>query len=86
MNEIPPKQVLQEIKKDDWKPWLEHGMRRHAAIVAREMHKPCVVGTQNATRTFRDGDIIKVDATNGIVRKLNPLSNEHSMSRSESHG
>lgn len=50
----------------------EGGMLCHAAIVARELKKPCVVGTTNATTIFRDGDNVEVDATNGIVQKLAP--------------
>lgn len=46
------------------------GLTAHAAIVAREMKKPCVIGTRNATIVFKDGDRIEVDATRGIVRKL----------------
>ncbi len=46
------------------------GILTHAAIVAREMKKPCIVGTKNATQVFRDGDMVEVDATHGIVRKL----------------
>lgn len=39
----------------------------HAAIVAREMKKPCIVGTKFATRVFKDGDFVEVDAHKGIV-------------------
>jgi phosphohistidine swiveling domain-containing protein len=46
------------------------GVLCHAAITAREMRKPCVVGTESATKIFQDGDIIEVDAIQGIVRKL----------------
>jgi pyruvate,water dikinase len=46
------------------------GMLSHAAIVARELRKPCVVGTEVATKIFKDGDLIEVDAENGIIRKL----------------
>lgn len=46
------------------------GVLSHAAIVAREMKKPCVVGTTNATQFFKDGDRAEVDATKGIIRKL----------------
>jgi len=42
----------------------------HAAIVAREMKKPCIVGTKNATKVLKDGDKIEVDADNGTVRVL----------------
>ncbi len=48
----------------------EGGLTSHAAIVAREMGKPCIVGTKNATKVFKDGDIIEVDANKGIVRKI----------------
>ncbi len=48
----------------------EGGIACHAAIVAREMNKPCVVGTQHATSSFKDGDLIEVDADKGIVRKV----------------
>lgn len=43
------------------------GILSHAAIVARELKKPCVVGTQRATRTFHDGDTVTVNADKGIV-------------------
>ena len=50
----------------------EGGVTCHAAIVSRELGKPCIIGTKNATRVFKDGDLIEVDADKGIVRKLNP--------------
>jgi phosphohistidine swiveling domain-containing protein len=46
------------------------GLLCHAAISAREMKIPCVVGTEKATRMFKDGELIEVDAESGIVRKL----------------
>jgi phosphohistidine swiveling domain-containing protein len=46
----------------------EGGITCHAAIVAREMKKPCIIGTKIATKVFKDGDMIEVDATNGVVR------------------
>jgi len=46
------------------------GVTSHAAIIARELSKPCIVGTKNATRLLRDGDKVEVDADRGIVRKL----------------
>ena len=42
----------------------------HAAIIAREMKKPCVLGTGNATSIINDGDLIEVDANKGIVKKI----------------
>ncbi|MFH1780219.1 MAG: PEP-utilizing enzyme [Candidatus Micrarchaeota archaeon] len=46
------------------------GLTCHAAIVSREMRKPCVVGTKVATKIFKDGDLIEVDASKGLVKKL----------------
>jgi phosphohistidine swiveling domain-containing protein len=48
----------------------EGGVTCHAAIVAREMKKPCVIGTKIATHIFKDGDLVEVDADNGVVRIL----------------
>ncbi len=48
----------------------EGGMISHAAIVAREMKKPCIVGTGNATKVLLDGDTVEVNATLGIVKIL----------------
>ena len=46
------------------------GLLSHASIIARELNKPCIVGTQKATREFKDGDRIEVDTLAGTVRKL----------------
>ncbi|MFA4954025.1 MAG: PEP-utilizing enzyme [Patescibacteria group bacterium] len=48
----------------------EGGLLCHAAIIARELSKPCVIGTKIATKVLRDGDEVEVDADNGIVRIL----------------
>lgn len=64
----------------DWVPAMKKaaaivtnngGMTCHAAIVSREMQIPCIVGTKSkkvaATDAFKTGDVVTVDATNGIV-------------------
>lgn len=43
------------------------GITCHAAIVSRELAKPCIIGTRNATKILKDGDIVEVDANKGIV-------------------
>jgi len=48
----------------------EGGIVCHAAILARELKKPCVIATKFATKIFKDGDIVEVDANKGIVKKL----------------
>lgn len=46
------------------------GILCHAAITAREIKKPTIIGTQTATRIFKSGDMVEVDADKGTVRKL----------------
>lgn len=48
----------------------EGGITCHAAIIAREMKKPCVIGTKVATKLLKDGDKVEVDANNGIIKKI----------------
>jgi len=48
----------------------EGGITSHAAIVAREMKIPTIIGTKNATRILKDNDLVEVDAENGVVRIL----------------
>jgi len=43
------------------------GILSHAAIVARELKKPCIVGTENATKKLKDGQVVFVNADNGVV-------------------
>ncbi len=47
----------------------EGGINSHAAIVARELGKPAVVGTKEATKKLKDGMLITVDGTHGVVYK-----------------
>ncbi|MFA6445786.1 MAG: PEP-utilizing enzyme [Candidatus Paceibacterota bacterium] len=46
----------------------EGGITCHAAIVARELNKPCIIGTKIATKVLKDGDMVEVDAERGVVR------------------
>ncbi|MBI5221781.1 MAG: hypothetical protein HY979_03180 [Candidatus Magasanikbacteria bacterium] len=46
------------------------GILCHAAIVAREMKKPCVISTLTGSKFLKTGDIVEVDADKGTVRKL----------------
>lgn len=48
----------------------EGGITCHAAIVARELGIPCVIGAKIATKLFRDGMIVEVRANHGIVKIL----------------
>jgi pyruvate,water dikinase len=62
----------------DWVPLMRRaaaivtdggGMTSHAAIVSRELGVPCIVGTGRATRVLRDGELVTVDAREGVVRR-----------------
>lgn len=46
------------------------GILSHAAIVARELRKPCIVGTGNATQRLTNNDMVVVDADVGTVSLL----------------
>jgi len=47
----------------------EGGITCHAAIVSRELGKPCIIGTKLSSKIFKTGDIIELDLKNGIVKK-----------------
>ncbi len=46
------------------------GITSHAAIVAREMGKPCIIGTKIATKILKDGDLVELDTKRGDIKKI----------------
>lgn len=46
------------------------GITCHAAIISRELDKPCIIATQNATRILKTGDVVEVDAEKGVVKVI----------------
>lgn len=46
------------------------GITSHAAIVSRELKKPCIIGTKIGTQVLKDGDMVEVDTDSGVVRKI----------------
>ena len=46
------------------------GLTCHAAIVSREMNKPCLIGAKHLLQIFQDGDRVEVDLNKSIIRKL----------------
>lgn len=46
------------------------GTLSHAAIIARELGVPCVIGTGNGTELIPDGALVEIDGTHGTVRIL----------------
>lgn len=68
--------LVAHMTTPDWVPLMRKaaaivtdsgGMTCHAAIVSRELGIPAVVGTGQATSKLRDGELITVDATHGVV-------------------
>jgi len=48
----------------------EGGVTGHAAIVSRELNKPCVIGVHIGTKVIKTGDEIEIDGDRGIVKVL----------------
>jgi rifampicin phosphotransferase len=46
------------------------GALQHGAVVAREYGIPCVSGVDDATSLLKDGLLVEVDGSNGVVRIL----------------
>jgi pyruvate,water dikinase len=70
--------LVTEMTTPDWVPAMKiaaavitnlGGKTCHAAIVSRELGVPCIVGTENATKVLKDGDVVTVDGQRGIVFK-----------------
>lgn len=49
----------------------EGGLTSHAAIVGLNLNKATVVGVEDATTLFKDGDIVTVDSSTGQIYKGN---------------
>ncbi len=48
----------------------EGGITSHASIISREFNIPCIIATHNATKIFKTGEVVEVDADKGIARKV----------------
>lgn len=46
------------------------GLLSHVAIFARERKKPSITSCSGCTDVFKDGELVEVDANNGVVRKV----------------
>ncbi len=55
------------------------GLLCHAAIMSRELKKPCIIGTKFATQILKDGDLVEVDADSGVVRIVESATEEESV-------
>ena len=48
----------------------EGGTVCHAAIIARELKKPCLIGTKSATSVFKDGDLVELNTITMTASKI----------------
>ncbi len=46
------------------------GITSHAAVIAREFKVPCIIGYKNATKVFKNGDEVEIDAEKLIMKKI----------------
>lgn len=69
--------LVAAMTNPDWLPTISRasalvtdsgGMTCHAAIVARELGVPCVVGTRTATTTLTEGAVVTVDGSAGQIQ------------------
>lgn len=65
-------QILPAMKKAGAIVTNSGGITCHAAIVAREIKIPTLIGTKIATKIFKDGDLVEVDANRGMVKLIKP--------------
>ncbi len=73
ISKFKPGQVLvTEMTDPDWEPIMKiasaivtekGGRTSHAAIVSRELGIPAVIGTENATKVLKTGQMVTVDCT-----------------------
>ena len=68
--------LVAPMTNPDWLPTMRRaaalvtdggGMTCHAAVVARELRVPCIVGARTATTVLRDGELVTVDGATGQV-------------------
>ena len=68
--------LITEITDPDWEPIMKiasglvtdkGGRTSHAAIVSRELGIPCIVGTGDATKVIKTGEIVTVDCSSGTT-------------------
>ena len=69
-------QMIPMLKKASAIVTDEGGITCHAAIISRELRKPCIVGTKNATQVLNNGDLVEVNANDGFVHIIKKSKNK----------
>jgi len=91
MNTVQPGDVLvADMTDPNWEPVMKRasalvtnrgGRTCHAAIIARELGIPAIVGTGNATDILKDGDIVTVSCAEGETGNVYPGELEYSFTQ-----
>ncbi|HEY9859645.1 MAG TPA: putative PEP-binding protein [Candidatus Obscuribacterales bacterium] len=90
-DQVPPGRILVASSiTPDWLPFLHQaagliaeqgGMTSHAAILARELGLPAIVGAIAATRVINSGDSLLLDGSQGEIYRLSDFSSSRHSSR-----
>lgn len=76
---LPGEVLVADMTDPDWEPIMKRasaivtnrgGRTCHAAIIARELGIPAVVGTGNATRALEDGQAVTVSCASGYTGQV----------------
>ncbi len=68
--------LVTKMSTPDFLPYIQRcsaiiteigGITSHAAIIARELGKPCIIGVVDATKVFKNGMRLNVNANNGTI-------------------
>ena len=89
--------LVTHMTSPDWVPIMKRaaaivteagGMTSHAAIVARELGLPCIVGAHDATRVLTTGLMVTVDGSTGTILagEFEPSVADAAPSRSQADG
>ncbi len=73
---MPGEVLITDMTDPDWEPIMKvasaivtnrGGRTCHAAIISRELGIPCVIGTETATRSIKNGQEVTVDCSEGEI-------------------
>ena len=87
---LPGRILVAQSIAPEWLPWLRQaagviteqgGMTSHAAIIARELGLPAVVGVVGITQLIQTGELIRIDGDQGEIHRVKDLSSETELSR-----
>ncbi len=91
----PGEVLISDTTTPDWEPVMKTaaaivtnrgGRTCHAAIIARELGIPAVVGSGEATRVVNDGDLVTVSCAEGDIGRVYPGRLEYNIEQTDLSG